>query len=506
MSGRFTTDFTRISYLGRGAFGEVYKVRNQIDGQVYAIKRILISDDRKDKVLREARLLSSVTHDRITRFYNCWIEQEVVDNDEEEEEGKGEEKEVALPSSAHTEVEADSGLVCNICLKRYPDWQVQIDAWEKLASSLQPLNLCVDCYTVALRNMGLDLSKINISLKSSSLSNAYIFNGTSIKKKRLRRRLTVSYLYIQTEYCESTLQEEFVRLDELLKSAADSASVVEQVSERRWQIFWQICEGLAHLHANNIIHRDLKPNNVFLKEDGSIKIGDLGLATYATAAEDTAATTKEEDQFNDLALAAAAAAAASSTDNIATLTQLSLPEMASPASRGVGTLLFMAPEAFRGEYLDRTDMYSLGVVLYELLSAPFTSERERARMIDALRKGSLPRSFVERWPVQTQIIANLMQADPQKRPSASDLLRYRFFVFEPAMKAKRLNKTSASSGTTLSLSSGASAISTSTTTPVSDEDSTDPNVLKDLLKQARKTIIEQANVINELQIELNRRS
>jgi hypothetical protein len=56
------------------------------------------------------------------------------------------------------------------------------------------------------------------------------------------------------------------------------------------------------------------------------------------------------------------------------------------------------------------------------------------------------------------------------------------------------------------LSSGASAISTSTTTPVSDEDSTDPNVLKDLLKQARKTIIEQANVINELQIELNRRS
>jgi serine/threonine protein kinase len=165
MSGRFTTDFTRISYLGRGAFGEVYKVRNQIDGQVYAIKRILISDDRKDKVLREARLLSSVTHDRITRFYNCWIEQEVVDNDEEEEEGKGEEKEVALPSSAHTEVEADSGLVCNICLKTYPDWQVQIDAWEKLASSLQPLNLCVDCYTVALRNMGLDLSKINISLK-----------------------------------------------------------------------------------------------------------------------------------------------------------------------------------------------------------------------------------------------------------------------------------------------------------------------------------------------------
>jgi len=497
MSGRFISDFTRISYLGRGAFGEVYKVRNQIDGQVYAIKRILISDDRKDKVLREARLLSSVTHERITRFYNCWIEQEVVDNDEEEEE----EKEVALQPSA----EADSGLVCNICLKTYPDWQVQIDAWERLASSLQPLNLCVDCYTVALRNMGLDLSKINISLKSSSPSNAYIFNGTSIKKKRLRRRLTVSYLYIQTEYCESTLQEEFVRLDELLKSAADSASVVEQVSERRWQIFWQICEGLAHLHANNIIHRDLKPNNVFLKEDGSIKIGDLGLATYATAAEDTA-TTKEEDQFNDLALAAAAAAAASSTDNIATLTQLSLPEVASPASRGVGTLLFMAPEAFRGEYLDRTDMYSLGVVLYELLSAPFSSERERARMIDALRKGSLPRSFVERWPVQTQIIANLMQADPQKRPSASDLLRYRFFVFEPAMKAKRLNKTSTSSGSTLSLSSGASAISISTTTPVSDKDSTDPNVLQALLKQARKTIIEQANVINELQIELNRRS
>ena len=72
---------------------------------------------------------------------------ELEDDDEEEEEEDEEEdkvlalglrKEDVLPVSV-----IDSGLVCNICLKPYLDWQVQIEEWSKLASSLQPLNLCI---------------------------------------------------------------------------------------------------------------------------------------------------------------------------------------------------------------------------------------------------------------------------------------------------------------------------------------------------------------------------
>jgi len=134
-SGRFSSDFIQLSYLGRGTFGEVFKVRNRIDGQIYAIKRILISEDRKEKVLREARLLSSVTHVRITRFYNCWMEQTLVELEDDEEEEKEEEKVLALGSKEKDVIPiVDSGLVCNICLKPYLDWQVQIEEWCKLAS------------------------------------------------------------------------------------------------------------------------------------------------------------------------------------------------------------------------------------------------------------------------------------------------------------------------------------------------------------------------------------
>ena len=104
-------------------------------------------------------------------------------------------------------------------------------------------------------------------------------------------------------------------------------------------------------------------------------------------------------------------------------------------SRGVGTFLFMSPEAFEGVYSDRSDMYSLGAVLYEMWCGRFSSSRERVRLLDALRRGSVPRRFVERCPQQTQLISNLMQAEAAKRPSASDLLRFRFFVWEPSRSA-----------------------------------------------------------------------
>jgi serine/threonine protein kinase len=60
---RSQTDFEQLRFLGSGAFGEVHMCRNRIDGQLYALKvvKIRVDDARRDKVLREARLLSSLT-------------------------------------------------------------------------------------------------------------------------------------------------------------------------------------------------------------------------------------------------------------------------------------------------------------------------------------------------------------------------------------------------------------------------------------------------------------
>ncbi len=98
----------------------------------------------------------------------------------------------------------------------------------------------------------------------------------------------------------------------------------------------QLCEALAYIHSYGLIHRDLKPSNVMVDEDRTVRLMDFGLAKYIS---DDAAVTAD--------------------------------------GRLVGTFRYMAPEQILGENLDgRTDLYSLGVILYELLAGrpPFEAK------------------------------------------------------------------------------------------------------------------------------------
>lgn len=77
LPSRLHSEFERLEFLGRGAYGDVMKVRNKLDNRVYAIKRILISTRRKQiyrKMRREVELLSRLNHENVVRYYNSWIE------------------------------------------------------------------------------------------------------------------------------------------------------------------------------------------------------------------------------------------------------------------------------------------------------------------------------------------------------------------------------------------------------------------------------------------------
>ncbi len=148
----------------------------------------------------------------------------------------------------------------------------------------------------------------------------------------------------------------------------------------------QICEGLAHAHRSQIVHRDIKCDNVMLTADGVAKITDFGLAKL----RGTSQLTK--------------------------------------TGSTVGTLAYMAPEQMQGEEVDaRADLFSLGVVIFELLTGkmPFRGEHEAAIMYSVLHEEpQRTEQFRTDVPAFLQnVIAKALQKDPLARyQSASEIL------------------------------------------------------------------------------------
>lgn len=167
---------------------------------------------------------------------------------------------------------------------------------------------------------------------------------------------------------------------------------LKQYMERRVHMDWrealhfitQIMRGLSHAHSRGIIHRDIKPQNIMVLRDGSVKVADFGIACLADAHQ--------------------------------TLAQEAL-----------GSVHYISPEQAKGERLDaRSDIYSAGVVLYEMLTGRLPFEGDSAVSVAIQHLSSVPlnpREIDPEIPEALELICmKAMNPDLNKRYQSADAM------------------------------------------------------------------------------------
>jgi eukaryotic-like serine/threonine-protein kinase len=158
-------------------------------------------------------------------------------------------------------------------------------------------------------------------------------------------------------------------------------------ADRAVRITLRICDALAYIHNHGVIHRDLKPENIIIDADDNIKLIDFGIAGSAGSRRLT---------FGKL-------------------------------SNTMGTPDYISPEQVQGKRGDaRSDLFALGVMLYEMLTgkAPFEGPNPLAIMNDRLLNDPVPPRKLDRSisPQLQRVIRHAMERDPGKRyATASDL-------------------------------------------------------------------------------------
>ncbi|XP_033333508.1 eukaryotic translation initiation factor 2-alpha kinase 1 isoform X2 [Megalopta genalis] len=393
---RYHREFQEISFIASGGFGHVFKALHRLDGTEYAVKKIIVRSGRVKSIiqhLEEVKTLAKLNHTNIISYKGAWIEPTLPSictkiipslpssNYSENKissvghkkknryksctkQSFGVQNEFHYASSDNSQSPSDSGeqdmlLQYNKKINYKSGQRIVEENIERTTSN-----------SISFRN-----DSKNLDDKMENNTN-YTDGTDSCEGSNSNNKLCPYIpqtneqcvtLYIQMALCEKTLQQWLSERNE----QTSQTMIIGMLT--------QILCGLNYIHSRGIVHHDIKPSNIFVSMSGSIHIqlGDFGLACPL----------QRENHRSIL-----------------------------------GTQMYAAPEQLEGKCDPKSDIYSLGIVLLELLVHTKT-HMERVEIITSVKRGHIPTMLTATYPKWAHIVSQLVQADPEKRPSTSQLLQ-----------------------------------------------------------------------------------
>ncbi|CAD5115316.1 unnamed protein product [Dimorphilus gyrociliatus] len=173
-------------------------------------------------------------------------------------------------------------------------------------------------------------------------------------------------------------------LHSVLKKYHETKENLREITIKKW--LGQILEALVYIHKKGIIHRDLKPSNIFIQDDNSLSIGDFGVATV-------------------------------------------IEDVRTKARSPVGTTTWMAPEVLNKAYDERTDIWSVGCIIFEMLTCTIIDSTEiTGKLYEIKQNPKAVKEILDQVKDQyseqmIELVSNMLTIDFHQRPTTSELLK-----------------------------------------------------------------------------------
>lgn len=434
---RYSVEFQELKVLGRGSFGEVYHVKNHIDGQEYAVKKIPLSQRRLDQlqyggqnqletIMKEIRTLARLEHTNVVRYYGAWVEQAHVDlsNYHLKDFQKDFRRDSDVPfehrlhtthehsainlSSQGSTNEPSMGIVFEhsessvveshaSSVRSEHGFSTKISRWDSHATTSSRHSKKSSVVGVEDE----EIESIPRNFENHGQTSTFgetddIFtDGLSQDQSRLQvqRRLRASQQPPPAVILHIQMSLHPISLNTYLNPQATSGDSTPSPARRHCfhlmpslRLMLDIVSGVEYLHSKDIVHRDLKPANIFLSTPEKTEKDTCTTCTSGPSSP----TQFCRPRIGDFGLVADI-----SHLNEATAEGSLTPYHTGPKiQRVVGTEFYRPPANDATGYFEeykideKLDVYALGVILFELVYR-LSTKMERQLVLNDLTRGSI---------------------------------------------------------------------------------------------------------------------